>query len=373
MKIRAFAVAILLLLTSVGSIFGADTLSYNLRNISNWAFYGTQNPVVDLVVVNPRQIERDLTLYCDIKSYKGESCYQFMQRGVVPSLDSVEMSFSFNSPVPGFYPVIFRDNDNVVKSVNIAYEPQRIDFKGRGEKDFAYFANLVSLERRDVSPQFTVMRNKNLSGREKTVYDFTMISRGDEAVKGYFATPKGKKLAPVMISFVEYAQRSQNPLADFTAAADMAELVLYVKDRGEGDDYFKNVLTDVALSIDFVLQRDEIDGTKVYTQGGGKGAIYSFLSSALNDNVAVSFVAAPNFKEFASTFTIESLTEKISAAILFGLGLQDSAFRLQESFAIYNKVSTYKEYFVFPASDGVIRNEWKFIRDSFLIRLNDFD
>lgn len=371
MRIKAITILLNILLTCVGSIFAADTLSYNVRNCNNWAFYGTQNPLVELVAKNPRQIPDQFNLYCDIRDYRGTAMYKFMQRGEVSPKDSVEMAFSFNSPVPGFYNVIFRDDSRVVKSLNIAYEPQRIEFQERGDKDFAYFANLVSLERRDVTPQFTVLRNKNLSGKVKNVYDFTMISREDEAVKGYFALPKGKKQVPVMITFVEFEARSENPLADFTAGTDVAELVVFIKERGEGENYFKNVLTDVALCVDFALGRLEIDKGRIYTQGEGRGAIYSLLSSALNEQVAVSFVAAPDFGEFADIFTLNTMVEKVSAAVLFGLGLQDKTYTLQESFAIYNKIKSTKEYFVFPTSAGVVRNEWKFARDSYLIRLND--
>ena len=61
--------------------------------------------------------------------------------------------------------------------------------------------------------------------------------------------------------------------------------------------------------------------------------------------------------------------KKVDVPVLFGMGLQDKASRINDAFAIYNKIKSEKEYFIFPADDAVERNRWKYIRDTFIIRL----
>lgn len=355
------------------AIFAADTLSFRVRQTGNWAFYGTQEPVVDMVVSNSRGIPESYSLSCTIKGYAGNPLFRLQQGGVAAPKDSVGVSFSFLTMEPGFYNAEVANSGRVAKGVNIAYEPEKISsqvFAGRGGKgDFALFADMVALERRDISPQFSIVRNKALSGREKNVYDFRMVSRGDEAVAGYMAFPRGKSGLAVMVSLVMEDEASSNPLADFTAPQDMAELVLYLHGRGEGEEYLKNLLTDIFLGIDFVAQRSETDISRIYIQGSGEAAACSFVAGVMDERIAVSFVADPDFSMFTGHFSVESLASKGDNPVLFGLSLQQDTFSLQEIFCIYNSTESRKEYFMFPDRNSVERKQWLYVRDSFLKRL----
>lgn len=365
-------------LSAALSTFAADTVSYRIRQLENWAFYGTQNPTVELVAKNSRGVQMPLDIKCEIWGANGVSMYELSQKSTIPQMDSIALSFAFKTMSPGFYNAIFWQGAKMVRSVNIAYEPGKIlpyntplpdDFLPEFSRDYTKMANQVALERRDLNPQYTLTRNKKLSGKEKNVYDFKMFSRGGKVVKGLAAFPKGKKGIAAMITFVPVENMNVNPLADFTAPSDMAELVIYISQNGDGEEYFKNLLTEVVLSIDFFAQRGEIDSSKIFTQGEGTGAVYAFLASTLDDNVAASFVATPDFRRFVESFTIESLVKKVSVPVLFGLGLQDKTAKLQDDFAIYNMVSSVKEYFIFPGIGSVERNQWKYIRDMFILRM----
>ena len=266
--------------------------------------------------------------------------------------------------------------DKVAAGVNIVYEPEKIVFEERKSeelpqfsRDFAKLANIVALERRGHNPKFSIIRNKKFSGKEKNVYNFKMISRDKKVVDGLVAFPKGRKQLSAMLTLVPVENMKENPLADFTASANMVEMVLYIGGRGNGEEYFKNVLTDVILGIDFLAQRSEIDPKKIYTQGEGTGAAYSFAAPALDERVSVAFMASPDFSSFIDNFSVESMVRKVNVPVLCGIGLQDKASRINSAFAVYNKVGTEKEYFIFPTVDAVERNQWKYIRDTFIIRL----
>ena len=367
------AVLFCLALAMGGQSFAADTLSYRIKEINNWAFYGSQSPQVGIVAGNNKGILQDFHIKCTVRDHKNLPLYELSQRGEIAPRDSSHMEYTFRTIQPGVYHVEFADKGRFVKGVNIAYEPEKILpdslLLNEGKGSFTKIADLASLERREKNPQFTIARNKAMSGREKNVYDFRMVSRGDEAITGYVAFPKGKGNLAAMMTFIMHGEQSANPLADFTAPSDMVELVVYLKERGVGDEYFMNLFTDIIYCVDFLNGRKEIDNTRIYAQGSGAGAACALVANALDERVAVSFAADPQMGKFTSSFTIGSLTRRISAPVLMGMALQAPVYTLNENFTIYNKVSTPKEYFVFPALDEVDRKQWRYIRDTFLLRL----
>lgn len=356
-----------------GKALAADTLSYRIREINNWAFYGTQNPQVGIVANNDRGVPKNFQISCTIRDYRNMPLYELTQRGYVAPKDSSQMEYAFRTMQPGVYRVEFTDKGKYVSSVNIAYEPEKIlpdsSFSNSAKVSFAKTADLASLERKDRNPQFTIARNKAMSGKEKNVYDFRMVSRGDEAITGYVAFPKGKSNLAAMMTLVMHGEQSVNPLADFTAPSNMVELVVYLKERGEGEEYFMNLFTDIIYCVDFLQGRKEVNKSRIFAQGSGMGGACSLVASALDERVAVSFAADPQMGKFTDTFTLESFTSRISAPVLLGMALQAPVYTLNENFTIYNKVSTAKEYFVFPAMDEVDRKQWRYIRDTFLLRL----
>lgn len=371
-------ITFLAFMSAAVSLYAADTVSYKIRRIENWAFYGNQNPTVLVTASNPKGIYMPLDIKCEILDAYGKSIYELAQGGAIPPKDTLGMSYTFKTVQPGVYNALLWREGEIAASLNIAYEPEKIvleqvqrDEIPQFSRDFTKLANIVALERRGHNPQFSIVRNKKLSGKEKNVYDFRMVSKDNKVVKGLVAFPKGKKGIPVMLTLVPVENMKENPLADFTAPAEMAEMVLYLSGRGNGEEYFKNILTDVILGVDFIAQRAEIDQKKIYTQGEGMGAACSFVASALDERVAVSFVATPDFSAFTENFSVESIARKVKVPVLFGIGLQDKTSRIQDAFAIYNKVSNEKEYFIFPALPSVERNKWKYIRDTFIIRLAD--
>ncbi len=367
------AVLFYLTLAISGKALAADTLSYRIREINNWAFYGTQIPKVGVVVNNNKGIPQNFHINCIVKDHINRSLYELSQKGYVASRDSSIMEYAFRTMYPGVYRVEFTDKGRNVSGVNIAYEPEKIlpdsCITNKGKIIFTKIADLAALERKERNPQFTIARNKAMSGKEKNVYDFRMVSRGDQAIAGYIAFPKGKSNLAAMMTLVMHGEQSANPLADFTAPSNMVELVVYLKERGEADEYFMNLFTDIIYCIDFLHGRKEVDKSAIYAQGNGAGAACAFISSALDERIAVSFAADPQMEKFTDFFTLESLTSRISSPVLMGMALQAPVNILNENFTIYNKVSTTKEYFVFPALREVDRKQWKYIRDTFLLRL----
>ena len=372
---RVFITA-LLFMQSFTIAMAADTLSCRILQENNWAFYGTDNPVVKVSLANSRKIAGKYDIKCEVRDFLGNSLYDISQTGSVAPQDSSLLSFSFKALQPGFYNVVLYDGGRYLNRINVAKEPEKssdalsVHLAGKGATgDFVYLANTVALERRDIRPQYSIFRNKELSGREKNVYNFSMVSRGDEKVAGYMAFPKGKKDLPLIITLVPMEERAANPLADFTASAGYAELVIYLKQRGEGTENVKNLLTDMLLGIDYAFVRQEIDPRAVYVQGRGYGAACAMVASALEGRVAGSFMESPDVELLAGAYSIESIADHIKAPLLLGTGLQRDVYELQEIFSIYNKVCSQKEYFVIPDSSQLPRQRWKYIRDTFILRM----
>lgn len=353
---------LLMLMSAAAVIYAADTVSYRLSRLDNWAFYGTSKPIVELVAINDRGINRELDLGCSIFDNNGKKLYELSQKGIVPQKDSLKMSFSFMAMDPGFYNAIFTSGGRFVKAVNLSYEPEKIVLRNDVQGE-------IPVVVRDFDPKFSIVKNKGMSGREKNVYELKMVSADGCTVGAYVAFPKGKRNLKSIVSIVPQEKRSENVMSDFTAPANMIELILYVSDRGTGDEQFVNALADVLLCIDFLSGRKESDTGCIYVQGTGKAASVALMASAMDKRVAASFVYAPDFGNLIENFPVASVVEKMTSPVLFGLGLQDTPQRLTEDFAIYNAIGGKKEYFIFPDSPTVDRNKWKYIRDTFIIRL----
>lgn len=356
-------------------MYAADTVSYKLGRIENWVFYGTSYPVAELVVANGSGVQKAIDLSCEVLDCNGSSLYELRQKSILSAYDSVSLAFSFKTLVPGFYTAVFRDGGKVVNSFNMAYEPDKIksdvillhsdsDLQG----DFSGIIESVLRGKSSRPGGVSVVRNKKLSGKEKNVYDFKFFSADGEPVNGFLALPKGKKGLQAMVTLVAEEDKKENPLAEFTANKDMVELLLYIKGRGEGKEYFKNVFTDILLATEYLAQRKEVDPASIYTQGNGICGAFSSLSSALCKGVAISFATSPDYSRFVEHFTVESLVCNVSSRVLVGYGLQEDAKQLQRNFAIYNNIPASKEYFVFPDSNSVERNKWRYIRDTFIKR-----
>jgi len=367
--------AFILLMGGVVQVYASDTLALRVKRNSDWAFYGTDSPTVKVALVNGKQVERDFNFLCRISDSAGKPLYELQQEGKVPPLDSSLLSFSFKAISPGFYNVGFCNNGKVVGGMNIAYEPEKIavgnDSIAGDKGDFRSIAYKVALERRELKPQFSLLHNRNLSGREKNVYSFSMVSRGDCRVLGYAAFPKGKKLVPMLVTLVAEDERAGNPLADFTAPAGCAELVVYIAGRGRGEEKVLNMLTDMVLALDFAAQRAEIDKSAIFIQGAGSTASCAFVSSALSESIAGAFACSPDFSFFTGRYTLTSVGKNVSAPVLLGTGLQRDIVSLQECFSIFNAVTGVKEYFVDPSGSGIGRKQWRHMRDMFMLRLKD--
>ena len=373
----------LFLIGALGMLFhlpasGADTLSCRILQENNWAFYGTESPTVKVSLGNGRKITKQYNIKCEIRDFLGSPLYDIAQTGSVSPLDSAQLSFTFKALQPGFYNVMLYNNGKFLNRVNLAKEPEKcpdalkhhLEQKG-ATGNFVYLANTVALQRRDLRPQFAIIKDKQLSGKEKNVYRFSMVSRGNEKVTGYFAVPKEKKEHPLIITLVPMEERSANVLADFTAPFESAEMVVYLKQRGHGDDIVKNHLTDMLLAMDFAFGREEVRKSAVYIQGKGYGAACAMVSSAMDDRIAGSFMESPDVSLLTAAYSIESIADHIKAPLLLGTGLQKDAYSLQEIFSLYNKINAPKEYFVVPDSHEIPRSRWKYVRDIFILRLGE--
>lgn len=353
--------------------FASDTLVCNIKRNSNWAFYGTDRPTAMLSLVNYRQIEREFNIVCNISDSKGNELYELAHKGSIPARDSSLLSFSFRSISPGFYNMSFSNNGKASGSMNISYEPDKIlagkDVQKGEKEDFLYFAHKVALERRDLKPQFVLLRNRDLSGRERNVYNFSMVSYGEETVTGYMAFPKGKKQLPVLVTLVPEEGRSGNVLGDFTAPEGCAELVVYLRKRGRLGERTAALLSDMLLAIDFVARREEIDNSSIFVQGTGYAGACAFVASVLDDGVAGSFVCSPDFSDFTGRYSESSVGKNVSAPVILGTGLQRDIAVLQECFSIYNNIPGDKEYFVDPSGTGIGRKEWKSVIDRVIKKL----
>lgn len=392
-----------------------DTIEYRVEPVCNWVFYGEQNPVVEMVLVNNFSNMQKSELTCQISKDTGEKLYDFKQQSFVAPKDSVRVSFSFNTPAPGFYSVVFSADNKQIKKFNIAYEPEKISSPADAQRDFNQFWDLSILQLHEIAPEYKVVRNKELSGKYRTVYDVTMKSFEGETIRAYWAVPKKKKNYPAVITYMGYGATPWTPIVDTPESAKMAELIISVRGQALNQEYnkygdwftfgmdkketyyYRGAYMDVIRAIDFVYSREGVDKSKIFAQGGSQGGAFTLVACALDDRIAAGAPHVPFMSDFVdyeklgrwiggairqqakeksvpvekvlevmSYFDIKNFAHKIKCPIVMGVGLQDIVCPPHTNFSGYNLITSPKEYYIYPKNGHSLPiKEWFKVRENF--------
>lgn len=392
-----------------------DTIAYRVEPVNNWVFFGDENPVVEMVLVNNFMNMQKSNLSCVISKDTGEPLYTFKQQSSVAPKDSATVSFSFNAPQPGFYSVVFSADDKQIKKFNIAYEPEKIVSPYDAQKDFNSFWDLTILQLHEIKPEYKVVKNKALSGKYRTVYDVTMKSFEGETIRGYWAVPKGKKNYPAVITYMGYGATPWTPDVNTPECAKMAEFIISVRGQALNKEfnkygdwftygmskketyYYRGAYMDVIRAIDFVCSREAVDKTKIFAQGGSQGGAFTLVACALDDRIAAGAPHVPFMSDFVdyeklgkwigaalrgeakkqdvelskiletmSYFDIKNFAGKIKCPIVMGVGLQDIVCPPHTNFSGYNLITSPKEYYIYPKNGHSLPiKEWFKVRENF--------
>lgn len=366
---------------------------YNLYMNSSWVYYGSEKPKVSLSVVNTNYKKELFNIRCDIEQLPGKPLYSFVQETAIDSGDSTLISFAFNSPVPGIYNVQIRNRQesgtHFYYKYNIAYEPQRIDSEsglGRfpnmkevtNEAAKRYCDSLASvIGNRPVvaKTDYKITRIKLLDGKERKVYLVEIPAKNNHKIKGYYFVPKGgatslvnRKNYPAVIRF-DYCKENEC----MVKPNDNPNLIEFVVISGNTGENYIQLCKDASMIVDFLYSKKVTDSDKIFSEGGGIGAVIATGIAALDKRIGGCATYSPLFSDTLlnnTGFRFPYLAKALSAPFLIEIGLQETESLPLNNFFIYNLISSPKEYYLYTLPKDFNQKEWYNIENNFFEKYN---
>lgn len=366
---------------------------YNLYMNSSWVYYGNESPKVSLSAVNTNYKKEKFNIKCDIEQLPGKPVYSFVQETSIDSGDSTLISFAFNSPMPGIYNVKIRNQQDsgthFYYKFNIAYEPQRIDSEsGLGRfpdmknitKDAAVkycdsLAYIINNKPVVAKTDYKITKIKSSDNRERKVYLVEIPTKNNRTVKGYYFVPKNgvfslvkKKSHPTVIRF-DYCKENECRVK----ADDNPDIIEFVViDTNAGDNYIQ-LCKDASMIVDFIDSKRITDHDKIFSEGGGRGAVIATAIAAMDRRIGGCATYAPLFTDSLlndSDFKFPYIAKALSAPFLVEIGLQETESHPLNNFFIYNMITSPKEYYLYTLPKDFNRIEWYNIENNFFEQYN---
>ena len=366
---------------------------YNLFMTSSWVYYGSESPKVTLSAVNTNYKKEKFNIKCDIEQLPDKKLYSFVQETSIDSGDSTLISFAFNSPMPGIYNVKIRNQQDsgthFYYKYNIAYEPQRID----SESGLGRFPNMKNVTKDAAArycdslgyiignrpivakTDYRVTKIKSLDNKERKVYMVEIPAKNNHTIKGYYFVPKdgvfsliAKKSHPTVIRF-DYCKENECTVRP----NDNPELIEFVViDTNVGENYIQ-LCRDASMIVDFIESKRVTDQDKIFTEGGGIGAVIAMTTAAIDKRIGGCATYAPLFTEELlnnAAFKVPYIAKALTAPFLIEIGLQETKSLPLNNFFIYNLITSSKEYYLYTLPKDFNRREWYNIESNFFEKYN---
>jgi cephalosporin-C deacetylase len=307
--------------------------------------------------------------------------------------DTLEMQLPLTEP--GFYTCFVEDNGNLVKQINIGYEPTNVVSLPDAHADFDRFWDKALQELAAVDGQYTMTELPEKSGKLRKIYLVTMHSWNDEVIKGYLAVPVKKGKYPVQIFYNGYGAKPWCVGAD--DRPDWIEFIvscrgqfLCEEDNKYGDwirynlenpdqYYYKGAFLDCVRAIDFVSQLDKADTRNMFAEGGSQGGAFTLIAGSLDHRLRAIAPYIPFLSDFRDYFSIvdwpaypvkeearqkglseeqmysnltyfdiKNFARRIQCPVLMGIGLQDPVCPAHTNLSSYNLITTPKQLKIYP-------------------------
>jgi cephalosporin-C deacetylase-like acetyl esterase len=344
----------------------------------------------------------DLTgsLVCSVRDETGAETLMEQSRELsVVRGTGVSEVFEFKAVNPGLYDVSFMyKGGGKSRSVRmyLGYGLDRIDRPSTAEKDFKAFWDKARADLAAVPPEFTVTEKPEMAANGVKVYLVEMKSLGGVRVRGWYTVPSGPGPFPAILSVPGHS----SAMYPVTWLPDFAVLALNIRGHGNSRDdvnpgfpgylisglsnentyIYRGAYMDCVRAVDFLMTRPEVDKKRIAVEGGSQGGALSFAEAALDPRIALCAPDVPflsdfktyfkitgwpgfEFKNWAaahpaigedgmykvlSYFDIMNLAPWIRCPVFMSSGLQDRTCPPTMNFAAFNKVTTKKDWRVYP-------------------------
>ncbi len=392
----------------------ADILDFRFKPGSSNGIYFSPKPLpVTMEFANHSRQTYNFQLRCILRSDKVNDDKVLDSRTMniqFKKNSDFAKTIDFNPPGPGFYRVICmlkNGKENLIEqSMILGYDPEKIRTELTRNMDFDDFWKKRKQELAEVKPCFKVTQS-DLSTEELNVYLVEMRSYGNVRIRGWYTVPNTPGPHPAILSVPGYTGTMQ----PYTHRKNVATFALNPRGHGNSKDdidpkgeefmylgfnpdtpqtyIYTGVFMDCVRSIDFLVSRPEIDPSRIGVEGQSQGGGLSLATAALDQRVMfcapdipwlgdwIGYLAAApwpnehypklidNFPGLTyndincllSYFDTMNMADWIKCPVLMSVGLQDSVCPPRTAFSTYNRVTTKKEYYVYPFTGHSVEKE----------------
>ena len=321
----------------------------------------------------------------------------------------------------GFYRVDISAGDRQYGSLVIGYgDPEKIVSEQDAPEDFQEFWESGLSELSLVAPDYTLTPVPELSNDIRRTYRVDMTSWGGERIAAYLCEPVADGVYPAYVTFLGY--NSQPYPEDPSADPGTVRLIISTRSQGLCRDedepadfvfsglgspqtyYYRGAYLDCVRGLDFLCSRSNVDGARVYAEGGSQGGALTLVAAALDPRIKgvapyVPFLCDfPDYFRMAdwpagevlpaaermgidddelygtlSYFDVKNFMDRVHCPVLMGFGLQDDVCPPHTNFAAFNNIaSTDKTWVCFPQSGHHVEREsgWWEARNAFFERID---
>ncbi|WP_322932821.1 acetylxylan esterase [Bacteroides sp. CG01] len=378
-------------------------LDYEVKQTNDWVFYSPANPVIQVVVANHKEVTLPAVLQLDISTDRHQPLLALSQSILLQKGDSTEITFSFTLPAPGFYRCALSEDGRMIKNFTIGYEPESILSLPDNQPDLKDFWEKAKADLAEIVPEYQLTLIPDSSNTERRLYRVKMKSLGGVEISGFYSTPAKKGKYPAIISYMGYGSKPWVP----GGTSGYVEFVLSTRGQGlqepvntygdwitygldsKENYYYRGAFMDLIRAIDFVTSRSEVNTDYIFAEGGSQGGAFTLAAAALDDRFCAIAPTIPFLSDYPdyfkivhwpaepvlqkqkemgisdaklyqllSYFDIKNLAGWIKCPVIMGVGLQDEVCPPHTNFSGYNRISTEKEYHIYPLNGHNTPESW---------------
>ncbi len=378
-------------------------LKYRIDPVNEWVYYAPSTPQIEVVAINNKNTEVSSNVKLDIMTDQYVPLYALSQSVSLSKGDSTVLNFDFTVPAPGFYRCVVSENGEVVKRFNIGYEPESVISLSDAQPDLKEFWDTAKEELAQVNPDYQLTLITDDNNKNRKLYLVKMKSLGNEEISGYYSVPVKKGKYPAVITYMGYGSKPWIP----GGTPGYAEFVLSTRGQGlqeptntygdwitynldsKDNYYYRGAFMDLVRAVDFVSSRPEVNTDAIFAEGGSQGGAFSLAAAALDDRFCAIAPTIPFLSDYPdyfktvhwpasavinkqkqlglsdqemyktlSYFDIKNLAPWIKCPVIMGVGLQDEVCPPHTNFSGYNRISTEKEYHIYPLNGHNTPPSW---------------
>lgn len=247
----------------------------------------------------------------------------------------------------------------------------------------------------------TLTENPNLSGREYETWDVTLSSYGGQRLRAHYTTPKHGSASgkfPAMLAVPGYGGGKDIPY--HVVMHGFAVLTLFPRAQGESKPewdlpegttkltynvtdkdayYYRGAYMDCVRGVDFLTERDEVDGNRIGMWSRSQGGGFTLATAALDQRLAAAVAEEPFMCNYPVAIDIDTqpynelrnyvqehpeqrqamldtlryfdsltLADAIECPTLVDIGMADTICPYDTVMPVFDRIRAHKSLLVYP-------------------------